>query len=289
MIVIDHKYARGPCFARAMAADLYQNEDFYMQIDSHMRFAANWDESLEKWFDNCQKVSPNPVLSTYPPAYFLEDNERKQKELEFRGAVLIADKFDERDGFLRTKAKVLDPHWVKEDAIVPSAFVAAGFVFTKGSFFDSVKPYDCGQVSDFKGIERIHHEYAMEYVFFGEETNLALRMWLSGGDFFAPPRTVVYHLWTRQHRPTFSELFSQFGGHSLLKRKSQAERILKETFKKIENSHKFERTLEQYSEFSGVDVINRCFSDENKAKTSGLEPKKFYNPLANIMNLFAGL
>lgn len=35
---------------------------------------------------------------------------------------------------------------------------------------------------------------------------MAARLWTSGWDFFTPPETVVYHLWTRAYRPVFQEL-----------------------------------------------------------------------------------
>ena len=34
-------------------------------------------------------------------------------------------------------------------------------------------------------------------------THCYIRFYTSGYDFFAPPQAVVYHLWTRDHRPSF--------------------------------------------------------------------------------------
>ncbi|KAK3260904.1 hypothetical protein CYMTET_30166 [Cymbomonas tetramitiformis] len=45
----------------------------------------------------------------------------------------------------------------------------------------------------------------LPFLFFGEEIDVLVRMWTRGWDVFAPPSTVVYHLWSRQHRPTFSQ------------------------------------------------------------------------------------
>lgn len=36
----------------------------------------------------------------------------------------------------------------------------------------------------------------------------AVRLWTHGWDFFAPTENVIWHLWTREHRPSFRELFS---------------------------------------------------------------------------------
>lgn len=35
---------------------------------------------------------------------------------------------------------------------------------------------------------------------------MASRMYTRGWDFFAPPQTVVYHLWSRAHRPSFRQV-----------------------------------------------------------------------------------
>lgn len=35
---------------------------------------------------------------------------------------------------------------------------------------------------------------------------MAARMFTRGWDFFAPPQAVVYHLWSRGHRPSFRQV-----------------------------------------------------------------------------------
>jgi len=70
---LPHTEAKGPIFARHLAASLYGGEDFVLQIDSHMRFRRGWDaylvhllETIEQT-EGCDKV----VLSTYPLGYHL--------------------------------------------------------------------------------------------------------------------------------------------------------------------------------------------------------------------------
>src|SRR5215218_4902345 len=43
---LDPLYARGPCWARAIAMSLYDGESWFLQIDSHMDFDLHWDERL---------------------------------------------------------------------------------------------------------------------------------------------------------------------------------------------------------------------------------------------------
>src|SRR3712207_6711970 len=43
---LDVADARGPCWARAIAMSLYDGEDWFLQLDSHMDFDPGWDERL---------------------------------------------------------------------------------------------------------------------------------------------------------------------------------------------------------------------------------------------------
>ena len=72
-------------------------------------------------------------------------------------------------------------------APVPALFWAAGFSFSYSSLLQDV-PYDPG----------------LKFLFFGEEMSMLARMWTSGYDVFAPSVSVIFHLWSRDYRPSFS-------------------------------------------------------------------------------------
>jgi len=72
---------------------------------------------------------------------------------------------------------------------LPSKLWASGFNFAPAAAWEEV-PYD-------------PH---LRHLFFGEEVSMAARLWTWGWDFFAPPETVLYHLWSRSHRPSFREV-----------------------------------------------------------------------------------
>ena len=66
--------ARGPCWARALAMSLYDGEDWYFQIDSHMDFDPEWDATL---IAHAQAVLPGRkgvALSSYPNSFVFEAN-----------------------------------------------------------------------------------------------------------------------------------------------------------------------------------------------------------------------
>lgn len=70
-IVIPATEATGPCKARMLAQKLWAGEEYYLQIDSHMRFVPGWDDQLVQWLAACEQQAQfgKAVLSTYPPSY----------------------------------------------------------------------------------------------------------------------------------------------------------------------------------------------------------------------------
>ena len=70
-IRLDYREATGPCKARTLAQKLWAGEEYYLQLDAHMRFTPGWDEDLIQWLHGIEIERPGskPVLSTYPPGY----------------------------------------------------------------------------------------------------------------------------------------------------------------------------------------------------------------------------
>jgi len=179
-LTLDFRHATGPCLARAMAQSLHRDEEYILQIDSHMRFRVNWDEYLLQQISQC----PDPgksVLTAYPPAYVLGTNgEAECVNNETRSTILVPWKFS--DGMLRQKGRLLQK---TSERVIPCPLYAAGFNFSSAAVIKDC-PYDA----------TLHH------LFFGEEMSMAVRLYTHGYDFFAPSQSVCYHKWTRDHRPT---------------------------------------------------------------------------------------
>ena len=70
-IRLDYREATGPCKARALAQELWAEEEYYLQLDAHMRFAPGWDDALVQWLHQAEAEHPGSkaVISTYPPGY----------------------------------------------------------------------------------------------------------------------------------------------------------------------------------------------------------------------------
>ena len=166
----------GACWARhRILTELRGEEEFVLQIDSHMRFVQGWDEKLLAMWSQCG--SPRAVLSTYPVAYTPPDALGDPVI-----PVLTASKFNHR-GVLMFLARSGD-YTLRPPRPQPNPFVSAGFLFAPAAAFDEV-PYD-------------PHLY-----FIGEEVSLAVRLWTHGWDAHTPNDVLIYHFYGRnKERPT---------------------------------------------------------------------------------------
>ena len=59
----------GVCHARHNIQTLYDEEEFYLQLDSHHRFIKDWDFKLKKTLrELVKKGNSKPILSAYLPS-----------------------------------------------------------------------------------------------------------------------------------------------------------------------------------------------------------------------------
>jgi hypothetical protein len=175
-IHVHSNFSRGVCWARGLAFGLYQNEDFLLQIDSHMLFAPSWDRVLIAWLDHLSLSEPRAVISSYPFA-FEEVNGRVVVSATSGQTLVMRPKLDSNFGE-GSPLLVFEGIPVSSNKPVIGCHLAAGCMFTRGTFVDSV-PYDT----------RLY--------FHGEEQNLAIRAWTQGWNFFHVPDLPIFHLYKK--------------------------------------------------------------------------------------------
>jgi hypothetical protein len=171
---IDPLYARGPCWARAIAMSLFDGEEWFFQIDSHMDFDLHWDERLIAHAMALLPGRPGVVLSAYPNAFAFEANQVVRRPCTAKvlaHVVKPGSSFEPDHPVLAFEA-----HPVEQDEAVPGFHVAAGCLFAPGQFVQAF-PYD------------------PFYYFHGEEQALAARVFTHGWDIFHISGQPVYHLY----------------------------------------------------------------------------------------------
>lgn len=241
VIKVPYSDSKGTCWARNMIQDLYNNETYYMQLDSHHRFEKNWDVTLIKTIKQLKKKGhKKPLLTAYLPG-FSPDNDPAGRINDCWGL--------EFDRYLPEGPIFIKPHsiedWRNKKEPVSARFLSAHFIFTLGQWAQEVR-------------------YDPYYYFHGEEPSLAARSFTHGYDLFSPVDVLIWHEYTRSGKtkqwdddPTWSERnkisYSRY--RALHGMGSIVENTTKDLFEKYGFGDV--RTLEEYEKYAGVKFSTR--------------------------------
>ena len=177
IIDIDYKDSKGACWARHAVQQNYEQEDYYLQLDSHHRFVKDWDTQCIKMIKQLQKAGhEKPLLTAYIPSYNPENDPQERQQEPWW---LTFDRFIPEGAVFFLPATI--PGWQEMTQPIPSRFLSAHFIFTLGKWCQEV-PYD------------------PELYFHGEEISLAARSYTHGYDLFHPHRVIAWHEYTRKGR-----------------------------------------------------------------------------------------
>jgi len=174
---IPYNESNGACWARHLIQQLYKNETYTLQIDSHMRFEKSWDITLIDMIDQLKEDGHEKPLLTGYVSSFDPDNDPAGRERDpWR---MTFDRFIPEGAVFFLPETI--PNWNDLDKPVPARFYSAHFCFTLGQFSKEV-------------------QHDPEYYFHGEEISIAARAYTHGYDLFHPHRVVIYHEYTRKGR-----------------------------------------------------------------------------------------
>lgn len=235
---VDWRVSKGACWARAEVMKLWQGEDWFLQVDSHCRFAAQWDRKVLEAVEQAKALgSEKPIISTYGTAF-------RPGECEILQQIPLMVAFET---FTHEKVPelkpVVMPRWQQRTAPMRARFIGAGFVFTSGSFVLDV-PYDPG------------------LYFMGEEATMTVRAYTSGYDIFHPHQPLVWHDYVRAEG---SRHWDHHTGKGDAPRAwSELDSLSKEKVRRLLTGKPVEsfglgvtRTLEQYQDYAGINFALR--------------------------------
>lgn len=233
VIRLPHTAAKGPTYARYLCTTLYRGETYFMQIDSHTKFVQGWDTKLIAMLKRCPAAKP--VLTHYPHMWGTQ-------VAGVTVPVMCKSKFN-ASGILTFEA-VTQP--IEKRPLTPVPFVAAGFMFLRGSALGEV-PYDPD----------------LPFLFEGEELLMTARLWTSGYDFFTPDENVVFHHYIRNEKPKF---WNDIPNYKAVQAKTieKVRGILGLTSQPVSSSYGLgnTRTIQAYWTFAGVDPANKTSRSE---------------------------
>jgi glycosyltransferase involved in cell wall biosynthesis len=177
IIDIPYQDSKGVCWARHQVQQLYGGEEYTLQIDSHMRFEKDWDETLIKMIEGLQKDGfKKPLLTGYVSSFDPENDPAGRAQDAWR---MVFDRFIPEGAVFFLPETI--PGWREMTKPITARFYSAHFCFTLGQFSHEV-------------------QHNPEYYFHGEEISIAARAYTWGYDLFHPHIPVVYHEYTRKGR-----------------------------------------------------------------------------------------
>jgi len=174
---VNYKDSPGVCFARNQLNNMWEGEEYTLQLDSHHRFAQDWDVIAIEMIEQLKTSgTEKPLLTAYIPSYDPTNDPagRVQEPWE-----LTFDRFIPEGAIFMLPQSI--PGWQEMTRPIRGRYLSAHFIFTLGKFCQEV-PYD------------------PNYYFHGEEISMAVRAFTHGYDIFYPHKIVAWHEYTRKGR-----------------------------------------------------------------------------------------
>jgi len=169
--------SKGTCWARNLLQQRYSGETYTLQVDSHMRFAPNWDVELIKMIKQLQKKGfKKPLLTGYVSSFDPENDPAGRVQDPWR---MSFDRFIPEGAVFFLPETI--PNWQTLTEPVPARFYSAHFCFTLGIFSQEV-------------------QHDNEFYFHGEEIAVGVRAYTHGYDLFHPHKTLIWHEYTRKNK-----------------------------------------------------------------------------------------
>lgn len=243
IIDIDHRESKGVCWARHAVQQLYDGEDYTLQIDSHMRFEEGWDETLIGMVDLLKsKGHGKPLLTSYVSSFDPENDPAGRVRVPWQ---MNFDRFIPEGAVFFLPATM--PGHATMTEPLPARFYSAHFCFTLGSF--------CREV-----------QHNPEYYFHGEEISIAARAYTHGYDLFHPHKVVVWHEYTRKGRT------KQWDDDKEWTKKNDRAHLLNRRLFGMDGERQeghdgpygfgAERTLRDYEKYAGILFSDRAVQQE---------------------------
>ena len=231
--------SKGVCWARNQVQQLYDGEEYTLQIDSHMRFEKDWDDTLIKMIKQLQKKGyKKPLLTGYVSSFDPENDPAGRVKEPWR---MVFDRFIPEGAVFFLPETI--PGWEKLKQPITARFYSAHMAFTLGQFSVEV-------------------QHDPEFYFHGEEISIAVRAFTHGYDLFHPHKTVIWHEYTRKGRTKQWDDDKEWGKKNELSHKKNRQLFGMDGEEVTMDFSKYgfgtERTLKDYEIYAGLKFSNRA-------------------------------
>ena len=239
---IHYTEAKGLPYARYQINTMLKDEEYICQLDSHHRFAQDWDVTLIEMHDQLKdKGVKKPILAAYLPYYnpFNDPAERTMEPWQQTFACFYP------HGTIFIRPALLHG-WKDMTEPAPSRFLSGHFCFADNHWAKTV----------------LHDQ---DIFFSGEELNLTVRSYTHGYDMFHPHKLVVWHATMREERGGMLVWDDQSKrGDDWWSQQNIARSKIRQLLRTEDNGFDLtgfdlgtERTLHDYEKYAGVDFKRR--------------------------------
>lgn len=251
----------GVGYGRLAAYSFYDNEDYFLQIDSHTLFSKNWDIKLINLLNDATKIyGEKTILTGYLPKYMYFNariEERKPLEnTELTKSYFLKNKSlsDKHPGCNTCKIWEMLPFWEdrplneEESAnnFIKADKISAGFVFGNNIFAKDYKKF-----------------FPFIYRFWEEEVIMSIEIIDNNYSIIHPvTENLLYHLYGI-HINNFGGKRENIGETNILKYKKSIQKNLDEYF--IKNINAVEK-FEKYADIEILSLVNKWRENVQKEK-----------------------
>jgi hypothetical protein len=242
----DWRDSQGTCWARYnIQQKLFNDQCYYLQLDSHHRFVEQWDSILIDMMEKKHSEGfDKPIIGGYGPGYRLDNTCDP-------GCIQI----NSFDTFTEDGDLIFRPLVVRQSSMlqsigqttIPARFLSGHFIFTLGKF--------CKECI-----------YDPNLYFRGEEISLSARAYTHGYDFFHPLFPIVWHFYLRPQEHKHWDNHQNGNGFviSAEQRGSKAKERVRKLLGMEKNNINFgqyglgsKRSLHEYELYSGVNFATK--------------------------------
>lgn len=227
--------------ARINSHKLYDSQDYYLNMDSHMRCIKNWDEELINDFEKLQEREGPSVITCYAAPYNKDENGNDIiEDIDYATSFYMQE--HNVDHFKKFGIPQFCAYNQNYGIEIPSPYVSGHFFFTsRQAIIDS--------------------PFVKEIMFTEEEIFMAVRFFTAGYNLYNPKRTYVYHRYGRNGRKLFWEDFPEVWYKKDIESRDFANNVLQNNIINNENGLLSKRTLSEFESYSGLRFSDRAFDE----------------------------
>ena len=269
ILSINWKESQGACWARSKVQQLYNNETYTLQLDSHHRFIKDWDVELISMYKKLQTDGfTKPLITSYGAIYEPPDIFKTEEPYVIRSG-----HFHENDGAVMFYPESI-PNYKDLTNPVKARFASGHFYFTTGKHCLECK-------------------YDPNLYFTGEEMTLSVRSYTLGYDLFHPHKVILWHFYGRNYSKkhwddhTIENKKEKIVDKAWYERDADSKKRVRQLLGMEDRTSDFDvfgeyglgksRTVKEYEIYSGIDFKKK------KLQKYTIDAKEPPNPSDNIV------